>query len=74
MNTIEKFNQHIMSSYGRYDLVIDEGKDRSCVDENGKKGKMTKKKLSKIFMKIYLRKIYWVQFFLKLMKENFLKI
>lgn len=36
MNTIEKFNSHVMPSYGRYDLVIDEGSGRECTDENGK--------------------------------------
>ena len=36
MNTIEKFNNHVMPSYGRYDLVIDEGSGRECTDENGK--------------------------------------
>lgn len=35
-DTIERFNAHIMPSYGRYDLVIDEGTGCSCTDENGK--------------------------------------
>lgn len=36
MNTIENFNQHVMPTYGRYDVVLDNGKGRNCVDENGK--------------------------------------
>lgn len=36
MSTIEQFNQHVMPSYGRYDLVIDEGKGCGCVNEDGK--------------------------------------
>lgn len=36
MNTIEKFNNHVMQSYGRYPLVMEQGKDRRCTDENGK--------------------------------------
>ena len=36
MNTIEKFNEHVMPSYGRYDLVLEEGKDRAAVSEDGK--------------------------------------
>lgn len=35
-STIEKFNSHIMSSYGRYDLVLESGENRQAVDENGK--------------------------------------
>lgn len=37
MNTIEKFNQHVMPTYGRYDLVLDSGVDRTAADESGKK-------------------------------------
>ena len=37
MNTIEKFNNNVMHTYGRYPLVMEKGKDRKCVDENGKK-------------------------------------
>lgn len=36
MNTIENFNNHIMPSYGRYDLVLEKGKGRTATDENGK--------------------------------------
>lgn len=36
MNTIEKFDNHVMHSYGRYPLVIEKGNGRHCVDENGK--------------------------------------
>ncbi|MGN0596808.1 MAG: aspartate aminotransferase family protein [Ruminiclostridium sp.] len=36
MSTIEKFNEHVMHSYGRYDVVLEKGKDRTAVDENGK--------------------------------------
>lgn len=36
MNTIEQFNQHVMGSYGRYDVVMESGKNRQAVDENGK--------------------------------------
>lgn len=36
MNTIDKFNSHIMGSYGRLDVVLDKGKDDKAVDENGK--------------------------------------
>lgn len=36
ISTIEKFNEHIMPSYGRYDLVLSEGTGRSCTDEDGK--------------------------------------
>ncbi len=37
MSTIEKFNEHIMPTYGRFDVVLDRGKERTAVDENGKK-------------------------------------
>ena len=36
MNTIDKFNEHIMQSYGRYPLVMEQGEGRRCKDDNGK--------------------------------------
>lgn len=36
MNTIDKFNEHVMGTYGRYDLVLDKGSKQKAVDENGK--------------------------------------
>ncbi len=36
MNTIEQFNQHVMGSYGRYDLVLDKGEGRTATAEDGK--------------------------------------
>ncbi len=36
MSTIEKFDNHVMQSYGRYPLVMEQGKNRRCKDENGK--------------------------------------
>ena len=36
MNTIEKFNEHIMPTYGRYDLVLEKGSQREAVSEDGK--------------------------------------
>ena len=36
IGTIEKFDSHIMHSYGRYPLVMEKGKGRRCTDENGK--------------------------------------
>lgn len=36
METIEKFNNNVMQTYGRYPLVMEKGKDRQCTDENGK--------------------------------------
>ncbi len=36
MNTIEKFDKHVMHSYGRYPLVMQKGEGRRCTDENGK--------------------------------------
>lgn len=36
MNTIERFNEHVMPTYGRYDLVLEKGENRTAVDENGK--------------------------------------
>lgn len=37
MNTIEKFNENVMATYGRYPLVMESGKDGCATDENGKK-------------------------------------
>ncbi len=36
MSTIEKFNSHVMQSYGRYPLVMEKGSGRRCADEDGK--------------------------------------
>lgn len=36
MNTIEKFDSNIMHTYGRYPLVMEKGKGRDAVDEDGK--------------------------------------
>ncbi|MCH5208874.1 MAG: aspartate aminotransferase family protein [Oscillospiraceae bacterium] len=36
MKTIEQFNKYVMHSYGRYDLVLDNGGDVTSVDEEGK--------------------------------------
>ena len=36
MNTIEQFNEHIMGSYGRYDLVLEKGEGRTATAEDGK--------------------------------------
>lgn len=36
MNTIEKFNEHIMPTYKRYDVVLENGSGRTAADENGK--------------------------------------
>lgn len=35
MGTIERFNEHIMPTYGRYGVVLENGSGRKCVDENG---------------------------------------
>lgn len=35
-NTIAQFNRHIMPTYGRYDLVLEKGENRTATDENGK--------------------------------------
>lgn len=35
MNTIDKFEEHVMHTYGRYPLVMEKGKGRRCTDENG---------------------------------------
>ena len=34
---IEKFNAHVMHTYGRFDVVIDSGSGRECVDNDGRK-------------------------------------
>ncbi len=36
MKTIEKFNQNVMGTYGRYDVVLESGENRTATDENGK--------------------------------------
>lgn len=36
MTTIEKFNNSVMHTYGRFDVVFDKGESRNCIDENGK--------------------------------------
>lgn len=36
MNTIDKLNRHVMPTYGRYDLVLEKGENRTATDENGK--------------------------------------
>ncbi|NLZ45452.1 MAG: aminotransferase class III-fold pyridoxal phosphate-dependent enzyme, partial [Clostridiales bacterium] len=36
MKTIEKFNKHIIPSYGRYPLVSEEGKNSKSIAEDGK--------------------------------------
>lgn len=36
MNTIEKFNQHVMPTYGRLDIVLDKGSKQTATDEDGK--------------------------------------
>ena len=35
-NIVEKFNEHVMQTYGRYPISIDCGHGRSCKDDNGK--------------------------------------
>lgn len=37
MSTIEKFDEHVMHTYGRYPLVMEKGSGRCCVDEDGKR-------------------------------------
>lgn len=37
MNTIEKFDENVMQTYGRYGVVVEKGTGRTCVDENGMK-------------------------------------
>lgn len=36
MNTIEQFNNHVMPSYGRFPLVLENGNGETATDENGK--------------------------------------
>ena len=36
MNTIEKFNEHVMQTYGRLNVVMDNGGGVTAHDENGK--------------------------------------
>lgn len=36
MSTIEKFNEHIMQTYGRYPLVLEHGEGRTAFGEDGK--------------------------------------
>lgn len=36
MNTIEKFDNYVMNTYGRFGVALEKGNERSCVDENGK--------------------------------------
>lgn len=36
MSTIEKFNEHVMGTYGRLDLVLEKGEGRTAVSEDGK--------------------------------------
>jgi len=33
---IDKYNANIMGSYARFPVVLEQGKDRNCADENGK--------------------------------------
>ena len=35
--TIEKFNKHVMQTYGRLPIVLEKGHNDDAVDENGKK-------------------------------------
>lgn len=37
LNTIEKFDEHVMHTYGRYPLVMEKGSGRSCIGEDGKR-------------------------------------
>lgn len=36
MSTIEQFNEHVMPSYGRYPVVMENGSEREITDEDGK--------------------------------------
>ena len=36
MNTIDKFNEHVMSTYGRLDIVLDSGSEQNATAEDGK--------------------------------------
>ncbi|MDO4863794.1 MAG: aspartate aminotransferase family protein [Ruminococcus sp.] len=35
-NTIKKFNEHVIQSYGRYPLAMEQGSGRRCKDEDGR--------------------------------------
>lgn len=35
-DTIDKFNSHVMGTYGRFDVVLDNGENRVATDEKGK--------------------------------------
>lgn len=37
MNTIEKFNKHVMPTYGRLDIVLEKGEEQCAIDEKGKR-------------------------------------
>lgn len=37
LNTIEKFNEHVMQTYGRFPLVVEKGSGVCCVGEDGKR-------------------------------------
>ena len=34
-NIIDKFNQHVMPTYGRYAVSLQSGQGRDCTDDNG---------------------------------------
>ena len=36
MNTIDKFNEHVMPTYGRLDIVLDKGQQQTATAEDGK--------------------------------------
>ncbi len=36
MGTIEKFNEHVMGTYGRLDIVLEKGQGQTATDEDGK--------------------------------------
>ena len=36
MTTIEKFDDNVMHTYGRFGVVFEKGNQRECIDENGK--------------------------------------
>lgn len=36
MSTIEKFNEHVMHTYNRYNVVLEKGSGRTAVDEDGR--------------------------------------
>ena len=33
MSTIEKFDDNVMHTYGRFGVVLDKGEKRTCIDE-----------------------------------------